>query len=608
MALKSLNNYFHNFLISLKQLTIKEIFSYLISLTGVLALFLLIKEYGFNIQLKKNAIFINIVIIAQQFIAATFISSLIFDIYSNKKQHSLQKSIFLLSFAGIIFLIFLLEFIFTIYDFKALRIFITEKRFSGEGLIFTKILFVLMQIFSFIYALIVVFVKWRDKWLYLSLAPTKIYILSFVMIIIVGTLLLKLPTSNTGLKWIDSFFTATSAICVTGLSPIDVSATFNTQGQFIMILLMQIGGLGIITLTALAALPFQRVTKLREHVILKEVLDDDDFSSVFTILKSIVGITFAVEFLGAVVFFISWTNIEPDTSERFFYAIFHAVSAYCNAGYSNYPGGMENLKFASHAPTLITVMILIIFGGIGFYTMYDILNFSKGGPLKKKRYKLETKIILYSTVVLIFGGAFIIWVLQYQEWKELSVKQQLLNAFFTSVVTRTAGFSNVSPAGLLTSTSMIIILWMYIGAAPNSTAGGIKIPTAVTMISALWAFMRGKQRVDMGWHTINMTVIRRCTVVIMVSGVLIFTSVFLLSITEDLKKHSIFDLFYESVSAFATVGLSRNVTPDLSTEGKLIIIFLMFFGRIGVFTMATLVGEEKQHAKYKFADTNIMVG
>jgi Trk-type K+ transport system membrane component len=250
-------------------------------------------------------------------------------------------------------------------------------------------------------------------------------------------------------------------------------------------------------------------------------------------------------------------------------------------------------------------MLLIVFGGLGFYTYSNIFHIGELKMFRKKGLTLQTKVILIGTLVLILFGAAMMWVTQYEQWKNLPVGEQVLQSFFLSVTSRTAGFSMVSIGELAIPTLMMVILLMYIGGAPNSTSGGIKVTTVMALLAALVAFVRGKTRVEIGWNTLPMRIVRRAFIVFMVSILLIFSVLFVMTWTED---QAFLDILFEIVSAFGTVGLSRGITPDLSVTGKLLIAAVMFAGRIGLFSFAIAMSEVKDDTSYTFPEINLMVG
>jgi trk system potassium uptake protein TrkH len=408
-----------------------------------------------------------------------------------------------------------------------------------------------------------------------------------------------------GVSWINAFFTATSAVCITGLSTVNISQVYTFEGQVFILILIQLGGLGVITLTSFIALFIQRGLRLRDQLIVQELFDSENFNSLTAILKAIIGITFLSELLGAVGLYFSWKDLGLPEFERIFSSVFHSVSAYCNAGFSIFSNGFETSGLHFSHVSLVILMVLIVSGGLGFYTYSDLFRIGTPTLNGKKVLSLQTKIILISTLGLILFGALMVWILQRPYWTGMSGGDRVLNAFFVSITSRTAGFSTVSIHHMAIPALMIVIFLMYIGGAPNSSSGGVKITTVVTVLATIKSFITGKDRVDIGWNNIPIRTVKRALIVVLVSFIVIFIAVLALTITED---KPFFDLLFETVSAFGTVGLSRGTTPDLSVAGKIIIATVMFAGRIGLFTFAIAMVEEKVKNGYHFPSVNIMVG
>ncbi|GAA4824322.1 TrkH family potassium uptake protein [Algivirga pacifica] len=455
---------------------------------------------------------------------------------------------------------------------------------------------------------ILIFARNRHFWLFFSTNTTFTFISSFLLLIVLGTGLLLLPAcTHNAIDFIDAFFTATSAVCVTGLSPFDIESTFTFKGQLVLLCLFQAGGIGIISLTTFFALMIRKGVVFQEEFVIQDMLGVNFACSISEILRHIINITFITEAIGAVALFFSWGDMGISTGDRIFKAIFHSVSAYCNAGFSNFHSGLENPALSSNLFSNISFMIIIIAGGLGYYTYLDLIN--KKGYLPQVQHRglgLQSKIILISSFVLIVGGALLLWATEWESWKELPLSQQIQNAFFTSITTRTAGFSIINIGELSAAGVMVTCLWMYIGGAPNSTAGGIKITTMVIILSSFWSMARGSKLLHMKWYTIDFATIRRSYIVLIISVLLVFGSILLITFLE--REKAFVDLFFEVFSALGTAGLSRGITGELSTGSKLLICILMFSGKIGMFTTATLLGKEKKTYEYKYPETSIMVG
>ncbi|MGE0089769.1 MAG: TrkH family potassium uptake protein [Bacteroidales bacterium] len=565
------------------------------NVTGLLAIISFFAQHGFNLTPKTQIFLVTYI---DQIIVSIFVLLVSSKFLLNPEKLKYIKENPVEFTLGSLFVSIVL--LYQVFTFSSSHYLISFKLTSY----LIKAYFIFVQ-FYIVFNTLVTFFRSREKGFFYSINPARLFALSFLFVIIAGTCFLKLPKATIiPISWIDALFMSTSAVCVTGLATINISEVFTIQGQAILIFLMQIGGLGMVTLTAFIALFIQRGIRLKDQFIVGEILDDANISSLYNILKYIIKITLFFEIIGVILLYIFWNNSAQSDFDRILNAVFHAVSAYCNAGLSNLPQGLQSPGFSTYYPPLIVIMILIIAGGFGFYTIMDIINPSKIKFPKGKRLKLQTRVVIYSYLALIFGGALLIWLFQRPQWKDLPWDQQIMNSLFTSVVSRTAGFSVVEVGTMLIPPLMIVIFMMYIGGAPNSTAGGIKVTTAVTLMVSLWGFIKGKERIELARRTIPMVLIRKAFIVLVSSVLLIFTALLILTITE---KHSYFDLFFETVSAFGTVGLSRGITPFLTDWGKLIIIFVMYTGRIGLVTLALVVTDKLTAHKYRYPDTTLMI-
>jgi len=574
---------------------IQKITGYVTQGMGIVAFFSLFLNYGFHLSPAWLVRFV----VMDEFIALLFVVILLTNfIISDKKWNFIKQSPFELILMILFIVSIITEEIISIEEPHYLL-----KRSTSHN--FIKLYFIIIQIYIAINGIIAL-AKTREKWLYRSLSPARIVVFSYLIVIFLGTLILKLPKATyEDIKWIDAFFTSASAVCITGLTTLNISKVFTLEGQVFILILIQLGGLGIITLTSFVALFVQRGLRLRDQLIVQELFDSENFSSLTSIVKAIIAITFLSELAGATGLYFLWKDLNMSDFERLFASAFHSISAYCNAGFSIFPAGFESAGLKFNNLSMILVMALIVAGGIGFYTYSDIFRIGSGKKNGRLHLLLQTRIILVSTLILILLGATLIWVLQSRQWTDMSLGQQILNSFFLSVTARTAGFSTVSVAGLAVPALMIMLFLMYIGGAPNSSSGGIKITTMVTVFASIRAYITGKNKVEIGWNNIPVRTIRRALIVVLMSFVLVFIALFILSVTED---QDFLNLLFETISAFGNVGLSRGITPDLSNTGKIIISMVMFAGRIGLFTFAVAMTEEREDNGYNFPESNIMVG
>ncbi len=413
----------------------------------------------------------------------------------------------------------------------------------------------------------------------------------FITLIIFGTILLILPISWAGegrLKLIDAAFTAASAVCVTGLITVQ-TADYSIWGKIVILFLIQFGGLGIISFTTIyLAIPARRISLKRRNEVQEYYL-----SSVETdpkkIIRQIVLFTFVIELAGTLLLLKPFSlNIK---SGLFFVSLFHSVSAFCNAGFSLFKNSLED--YAGAAQVNITIMLLIVFGGLGFVVLQDIKRKMFG---EKRRITLHTKIVFLMTVSLIFTGAVFYYIFEYNTaFKGFNQGGKIMAALFQSVTTRTAGFNSVTEAFLTAPSKLVTLLFMFIGGSPGSIAGGIKVTTffIVLIVTLHGTDSRGEVRVfDQKISAGNLS--RAQTFAIKAVSIL-FVSIFLLTITELLNTKgntgfpagkNFFSIVFESFSAFGTVGLSLGLTPHLSLPGKIVIMLTMFAGRVGLISMA----------------------
>jgi len=451
----------------------------------------------------------------------------------------------------------------------------------------------------------------------LKLQPAQLVAVSFFAAILLGGAVLSLPQSAQPghyIKPIDAFFTATSATCVTGLAVKDIGKDFSIFGQMIVLFLIQIGGLGIMTLSTFFAIIIGRRLTLKENVMMKGALDRHSVEGLKRLIIYILLITFIIEAIGTLCLWPKFGNL--------YYAMFHSVSAFCNAGFSLYTNNLENYR--GDTVVNITVMALIILGGLGFVVLVDIgkffRNFFMGIFSKRKHYgmnlfskvSLQTKIVTVGSCVLILlGVAMFLFLENGKALYGLGVKDKLLISFFQSVTSRTAGFNTVAIGNLASPTLFFIIILMFIGASSGSTGGGIKVNTLGILIGGAWSMVKNRDNVYLFKRTIPKHIFRRCVMIIglALAWLVIFTM--LLSFMEADKEampNYFLKIFFEVASAFGTVGLSTGITPVLSSFGKFLLMVTMFAGRIGPLTLALAMAIKEDKVFYKYPEEKVMVG
>lgn len=435
-----------------------------------------------------------------------------------------------------------------------------------------------------------------------------VYILIFFLsVILIGTFLLSLPSAWAGtseqperLEVIDAFFTATSAVCVTGLITVNTS-DFSRFGQIVIMLLIQIGGLGIISITSLRLMvPGQRLSIRRLRTIKSFYLSGVEHDP-SKILRNIVLLTFFIELAGIAVLFLFFTKAGiPDSG---FSAFFHSISAFCNAGFSLYNDSLEG--FATSPGVLLTFTVLIITGGIGFIVLQDI---SLRLRRRKSKLSYHTKLILSCTVILIFFGAAAFWFLEKNNTLiGLRAVDSLINALFQSVTTRTAGFNSIPQSMISQPSKYLTMVLMFIGGAPGSTAGGIKISTAYLVF--ILAIKKANERGEINAfkRRISPETINSAVVYFIKAAALLLLAAGLLCLFEGSRQDEISRMVFEAISAFGTVGLSLGITSGLSTAGKLIIIATMYIGRVGLLAFL-FVGGYTSSEKIVYREAEILVG
>ena len=438
------------------------------------------------------------------------------------------------------------------------------------------------------------------------LTTTQIIMLSFLGMILLGSLLLALPVSSAdgvAVPYLDALFTATTATCVTGLVTLPTFSTWSIFGQVVILVLIQVGGLGVITVISAFMLLLHKRVGIGERLLLQDAFNLNTLSGIVRFVKRVLFGTFLVELLGAVFYM---TVFVPQFGLRgVWISAFTAVSAFCNAGI-DIIGPNSLCDYATNPVVNLVTSALIILSGIGYIVWWDVLRVGRKGF---RGLTLHSKIAISTTLVLIFGGGLLIFLLEYGNpltIGELSLFDKLQVSFFQSITTRTAGFATVPQENLTNGSSVLCLLLMFIGGSPVGTAGGIKTVTvAVLAVSAL-ATIQSKHEVTLFDRTISRQAVNKAVAVTAMSFAILFASTLLLCAVTDA---SALDIVYETVSATATVGLTRNLTPYLSSAGKAVIIATMYLGRVGPISLAlALNSSKKQRNLIKNPTEDISVG
>ncbi|WP_460049061.1 TrkH family potassium uptake protein [Thermoanaerobacter brockii] len=441
----------------------------------------------------------------------------------------------------------------------------------------------------------------------IKLTPTQVLALGFAAIILIGTLLLMLPVatkSGERTDFLTALFTATSATCVTGLVVVDTKTYWSVFGQIVIMLLIQVGGLGIMTMSTLFALILGRKITFKERLVMQEAFNTNSLGGIVKFAKYILMVSFLFESIGAIMLTLRFLP-QMGLKKAVYYGLFHSISAFNNAGF-DLMGNFKSLTgYVSDWVVNLVVMGLIIFGGLGFYVLLDIYehrHFNK--------FTLHSKIVITITLLLIAIGTLLIFLFEYNNPKTLGpldFPTKILAALFQAVTPRTAGFNTLSLSDMTIASKFLTIILMFIGASPAGTGGGIKTTTFAVILYTVLSVIQGEEETVLYKRTISRNIVYKAVAISFISVFIIFSVTMVLSITET---SNFLTVLYETTSAFGTVGLSLGLTPELSTVGKIIIIFTMYTGRVGPLTLALALAKRQRRPKpiIKYAEEKIMVG
>ncbi|PEJ52247.1 Ktr system potassium transporter B [Bacillus sp. AFS002410] len=434
-----------------------------------------------------------------------------------------------------------------------------------------------------------------------NISPYQLLILVFGCFVTLGTILLKLPFATTkSISWIDALFTATSASTVTGLGVVDTEKTFTLFGELVITFLIQFGGLGIMSFAILVFIMLGKKIGIKERILVQQALNQNSIGGVIKLVKNLFIISFLVEFIAMIFLSIRWVP-EYGFGRGVYLSFFHAISAYNNAGFSLFSDNL--IRYVGDPLINIVVSLLFIIGGIGFTVLADIWQ-------KKsfKKLSLHSKIMLVGTLLLNFIAMFFIFTLEYNNPNTLgglhSLSDKLWASYFQATSPRTAGFNSVDISQLDHSTIFLMIILMFVGAGSGSTGGGIKLTTFMVIILGVISFLKGRREIEIANRSISENFIFRSLAISTIALIFISIAVFILSITE---KADFIKILFEVISAFGTVGLSMGFTASLSVIGKLIIVFIMFLGKIGPLTLALSLAKPV-NSRIKYPNEDILTG
>jgi trk system potassium uptake protein TrkH len=436
-------------------------------------------------------------------------------------------------------------------------------------------------------------------------SPAQLIIMSFGSIILIGSFLLYFPYSRaegSTMRYIDALFTSTSAVCVTGLTVVDTGSAFSRVGHVILLMLIQSGGIGIMTIAAFIQVSLGSEMSLYGRFSTAALLDQTNLKNLYMIIRSIVLITFVIELFGFLLFVPYFLKVSPSHWKALFYSLFHSVSAFCNAGFSLFPDSF--LAARANVWVNLVLISLIVSGGLGFTVLLNLMGRMVKG--QNIRITVQTRIVLVMTLFFILFGTVNIYLLeQNHAFFGLRNEEKVLASLFQSVTTRTAGFNTVGISLLRARTLFMMSIQMFVGASPGSTGGGIKTTTLFVLILSIITIFRDQKFNTIFKRRIPYQVVNRAVAIMVSSVAMVIAGTLMLGFSE---KFSFIQIYFETVSAFGTVGLSTGITPYLSDFGKIVIILCMFVGRIGPLTMVLAIRNVQGTRLVKYPQERVMVG
>jgi trk system potassium uptake protein TrkH len=439
----------------------------------------------------------------------------------------------------------------------------------------------------------------------INLSPPQILVTGFAIIILLGALLLMLPISSTTgetLPFVDALFTATSATCVTGLVVVDTGTYFSTFGQVVIVLLIQIGGLGFMTMATLFSLVLKRKISLKDRLILQEAMNQNSVEGIVRLIRKVLLYSLVIESSAALMFAIRWSFDMP-IGRALYFGVWHAVSMFNNAGFDLFGEYQSFTKYVADPIVNFVAMFLIVSGGIGFIVLSDVFEFRK-----RRKLSLHSKVVLSMTSVLIVIGALVIFIFEFTNSRtlaQLSWSGKIWGSFFQSVTPRTAGANTLDIGSLRQATQFFMIILMFIGASPGSTGGGIKTTTFTILVGSVGSMIRGRTDLVLFRYRMAGERVFKALTITMLALFLVLAVAMVLSTTEDA---SFLSILFETTSAFGTVGLTMGLTGKLTVIGKIIISFTMFAGRLGPLTLAYALGPKKGKELYRHPEGKIIIG
>lgn len=430
--------------------------------------------------------------------------------------------------------------------------------------------------------------------------PAKVMVISFLSAVVIGALLLSMPFAvKTGTPDVlTALFTATSAMCVTGLVVVDTAANWSIWGQLIILLLIQIGGLGLMTFVTYFIFILGRRLNLKQKMVLQFALNRSSMADLTDIIRYLLAFSLILETVGALILFLHWLP-SMDTGQALWYAVFHSISAFNNAGFDLF-GNFSSLQaFTGDVVVNLTLSVLFITGSLGFLVVYELLHYRQS-----RRISLHTRLVLVGTALLLLLGVVVVLCLEYHHaFSSLPWPEKILASYFLSA-TRTCGFSTIDVSGTMLTTQILLMGLMFIGGSPGSTAGGVKVTTLLLLAMTIWSVFSGRKDVEIAKRRISPDDVARTITIVSISVLVIFLGTVALSV----QHHDFLKVLFEVVSATGTVGLSLGLTPNLTTGGQFIIIIIMLFGRLGPVTIGLAMAYKPRTNTIRYPEDRIMIG
>jgi trk system potassium uptake protein TrkH len=576
---------------------LNDLLAILMRPVALVAVFSLVMEYGFYLSPKV----VNLLHRLDYLIITIFILELVFKTVIQWKSPQFWRSH---AIQIILIVLFCLQFILlkSIVHFSPIANLLNLINIVSLA----KIYIIFVQIYLLL-LLIVRAIQGQGAITILKITPAQLLFFSYLAMILLGTFFLMLPRSQAqpgGVSFLDVFFTATSGVCVTGLITVDTATAWTPLGKFFILALFQIGGLGIMTYTAAFALLLGQGLGMREKALMQDILNVEALGKIGRLLVAIIGVTFLIEIFGAIFLFGFWRN-EFDSGMALAFSIFHAVSAFCNAGFSLFSDNL--MESRTNSGIVISMALLILLGGLGFAVMLELFDPRRWIRLRNKsriRLSLHTKIVIWFSLVLVIIGA--IWIYLFEAFPTRSLwNDGILDALFQSITSRTAGFNTVEISSYTLPTRILLMVLMLVGASPGSTGGGVKTVTVALILVSIWCIWRGRPHIELARRKLPELTVRNAFLIIVLYLAVAVVCTLGLTITETASLEII---LFEELSAMGTVGLSLGLTPHLSSAGKCIIILSMLVGRIGPLTFLLALGRRAIGDKYSYPEESVVLG